>query len=95
MKIDGEVYFTEWGRAYGRMRAQALAEGRSAGLAEGETNGETRGLAKALYTVLQGRGLEPSRAQQQRIGRCRSSKQLEKWLARALVAETVAEVLRR
>lgn len=99
MKIDGEFYFTKWGKAYGRVRAQALAEGWSKGLAEGETKGRTEGrtegLAKALWTVLRGRGLEPTKAQLQRIERCQSAKQLERWLARAVVAATVAEVLRR
>jgi hypothetical protein len=43
MKIDGEFYFTKWGKAYGKMRAQALAEGRSEGLAEGRSEGLAEG----------------------------------------------------
>jgi hypothetical protein len=107
MKIGGEVYFTKWGKAYGRMRAQALAKGRSEGIvkgrsegivkgrSEGIVKGRSEGMAKALHTVLRGRGLEPSKTQQERIEGCGSVRQLEKWLARALVAGTVAEVLRR
>lgn len=88
---DGYVFGTEWGKAYGRMRAQALAEGESAGLAKGESTG----LARALWTVMRGRGLEPTKAQRARIERCRDTEQLETWLARTLSANTVAEVLRR
>jgi len=92
---DGYVFGTAWGKAYGKMRAKALAEGESEGLAKGLAKGESTGLAKALRTVLRGRGLEPTKAQWKRIARCRDTEQLEKWLARAMVAETVAEVLRR
>jgi hypothetical protein len=100
MNIGGkEIWFTEWGKAYGKMRAQALAEGhsagRTAGLAEGLAEGRSEAMSKALWTVLAGRGLQPTKAQRERIERCRSPRQLEKWLARALVAKTVAEVLRR
>lgn len=100
---DGHVWFSKWGKAYGRMRAKAVAEGEAKGeakglmrgLDEGRAEGRAEGLAKALWTVLHGRGLEPTKAQGERIERCKSTKQLEKWLARALVAATVAEVLRR
>lgn len=95
MNLDQEEYLTEWGKAYGRMRAQALAEGHSTGVAEGRAEGLAAGLTHALLTVLNGRGLEPTKAQHAQIERCRSPRLLEKWLARALVAETVAEVLRR
>lgn len=83
MKMDQEVYFTEWGKAYGKMRAEALAEGHSAGLAQG------------LLTVLEGRGLVPTKAQRARIDGCRSPMQLQEWLARAVAAKTVVEVLRK
>lgn len=96
---DGHVWFSKWGKAYGRMRAKAVAEGEAKGeakgLMRGLDEGRAEGLAKALWTVLQGRGLEPTKAQGERIERCKSTKQLEKWLSRALVAETVAEALRR
>lgn len=96
---EGHVWFSKWGKAYGRMRAKAVAEGEAKGLMrgldEGRAEGRAEGLAKALWTVLQGRGLEPTKAQGERIERCKSTKQLEKWLSRALVAETVAEVVRR
>lgn len=88
---EGHVWFSKWGKAYGRMRAKAVAEGE----AKGEAKGESAGLTKALWTVLRGRGLEPTKAQRARIERCKSTEQLENWLSRALVAETVAEVLRR
>lgn len=96
---EGHVWFTKWGKAYGRMRAKAVAEGEAKGeakgLMRGLDEGRAEGLAKALWTVLHGRGLEPTKAQGERIERCKSTKQLEKWLARALIAETVGEVLRR
>lgn len=90
MEIEGEVYLTKWGKAYGKMRAQALAEGET----KGRAVGRTEALLEALWTVLRGRGLEPTAAQRARIERCRAAKQLERWLARAVVAKTVAEVLR-
>jgi hypothetical protein len=103
MKIEGEVFHTTWGKAYGRMRAQALAEGWSKGMAEGMAEGQAKGMAegrfegmaKALWAVLRGRGLEPTKGQRERIERCRSAKQLESWIGRAMAAKTVAEVFRR
>jgi hypothetical protein len=91
MKIEPEVYCTEWGKAYGRMRAQALAEGHSAGMVEGHS----AGLAQAVLAVLECRGLAPTKAQRERIDGCRSPVQLQEWLARARVAETVVEVFRK
>lgn len=111
MDVSKYVWFTEQGKAYGRMRAKAVAEGlakgeakglakglakgQAEGLSRGRTEGQCAGLARGLWTVLRGRGLEPTEAQRARIERCRDARRLETWLARAVVAESMAEVLRR
>ena len=48
--------------------------------------------ASALRTVLSARGLVPSDAQAAAIRDCRDPEVLQRWLARAVVAETVDAV---
>lgn len=77
--IDGETWFTDWGQEYGRMRSEARIQG----------------LLKALMTIARVRGLDPTEAQWARIERCRSTKQLLRYIARASVATTVGQLFRR
>lgn len=77
--IDGEMWFTDWGQEYGRMRSEARIQG----------------LLKALRTIARVRGLDPTEAQWARIERCRSTKQLLRYIARASVATTVGQLFRR
>lgn len=68
-------------RSVDEIEATKLAEG----LAEG--------LATALLGVLAARGLVPSDAQVETIRRCRDQARLQRWLARAAVADSLTGVL--
>ena len=92
----GKTYwFSEFGKAVAKGWAEGRRTGRIKGKAEGLAKGKAEGLADALWTVLRARRLEPTARQRARIDACRNRRQLEQWLRRALVAEDVAEVLRR
>jgi len=77
--IDGEMWGTDWGQSYGRMRSAARIEG----------------LLKALRTVIRVRGLDPTEAQWARMERCRSTKQLLRYIGRAAFATTGGQLFRR
>ncbi|MFB4319736.1 hypothetical protein [Actinomadura sp. 21ATH] len=62
------------------------------GRAEGEAEGEARGKARAIVKILSARGLEPSEADRTRIQACTDKDQLDRWLDRAVTAETVDEI---
>ena len=63
------------------------------GEAKGEAKGEARGEAKALLRILSSRGLSATDAQRHQIQACEDTQQLERWIERALSADSVAEVL--
>jgi hypothetical protein len=79
VNIDGEIWCTEWGQQYGKMRSEA----------------RIGGLLKALRAVLRVRGLDPTEAQWTRLEGCRSTKQLLRYIARAAIATKVGQVFRR
>ncbi|MBO0831411.1 MAG: hypothetical protein J2P29_05520 [Actinobacteria bacterium] len=58
------------------------------GLAEGKAEGE----ANAIMLVLQARGLPVTAEQEARITGCTDLDQLNRWVARAVVVETTAEL---
>lgn len=72
------------------LRAATLAEGRS----EGRSEGRTEGQAEALLTVLAARGLVPTDAQLAEIRNCTAQERLHQWIASAVTARDVSEVLR-
>ena len=72
--------------------ARGRAEGEARGRAEGEARGEARGRAESVLKVLEARGLAVSAAQRQEILDCRDLARLDRWLARAVRASSVAEV---
>ncbi len=72
--------------------AQGRAEGRAEGEAEGEAKGKAMGEAKALLAFLAARQLIPSGEARERILACRDLATLDRWIARAAAARTLAEL---
>ena len=63
------------------------------GQAAGEASGEARGEARALLNVLAARGVEVPEEARQRILSCTDLAVLDTWLARAVTAKRVSEVV--
>ncbi|WP_437659365.1 Uma2 family endonuclease [Sorangium sp. So ce1182] len=76
-----------------------LAAGREEGREEGREAGREEGILEgkrdALRRVLDRRGLRLSKAAAAKISSCKSERELDGWLDRALVASTAAEVFKR
>jgi hypothetical protein len=64
------------------------------GEAEGEAKGEARGEAKAILRVLSARGLCVPDEVRDRVTGCTDIARLERWLDRAVVAETADDIFR-
>jgi hypothetical protein len=60
----------------------------------GEARGETKGEARALLTVLEGRGVAVPAEVRDRILACTELSQLDTWLRRAINATTIDDVIR-
>jgi hypothetical protein len=63
------------------------------GEAQGEAKGEAKGRAHALLTVLATRGVEVPEPARERIVACADLEVLDRWLARAVSAMSVDEVV--
>ncbi len=72
---------------------QLIERGKSEGLKEGRTEGRTEGVAGALLTVLRVRGITVPDAVRERILAEKDPAVIERWLERAIVAASIAEVL--
>jgi hypothetical protein len=83
------------GEALGRAKGQAegRAEGRTEGRAEGRAEGATKALAEAVFLVLKQRKLLVTKTQQRRIAGCQDAVKLRRWLARAVSARSVSDLL--
>ena len=68
-------------------------EARKLGRDEGRTEGRTEGEARALLTVLRGRGIAVPDVARDRILAEKDPVRLERWLERAAVAASIAEVI--
>ncbi len=86
---SGYEYQSDFAKKY---VAQGRAEGRAEGKAEGEAEGEARGEANALLRVLAARKLSVSDAQRERILGCTDLPSLNRWIERAVTAETTDAV---
>jgi hypothetical protein len=77
--------------------AVGFAKGEAVGLAKGEATGlvkgRAEGIAASLLAILTARGLEVNPEARARIQACQDVPTLERWLARALTAASVEEVL--
>ena len=85
------------GRALGKREGRALGkrEGLQRGLQQGRRVGRHEGRQRALLLVLRSRGLVPGSAQQRRIESCTDSRQLDAWLRRAAVVQSVEQLFGR
>jgi len=63
------------------------------GLAEGTARGLARGKAEALLIVLEARGLSLDDDANAQIRTCSETELLDRWIRRAVTAESVADVL--
>ncbi|MGK4002550.1 Uma2 family endonuclease [Sorangium sp. So ce1036] len=79
--------------------AKGREQGREAGREEGREAGRDEGILEgkrdALRRVMGRRGLRLTKAATAKIASCRSERELDRWLDRALVAKTAAEVFKR
>lgn len=66
---------------------------RNEGRAEGRTEGHTEAAARHLLTVLRVRGIAVPEAVRERIQAEKDLQRLERWLEKAVVAATIAEVI--
>jgi predicted transposase YdaD len=82
---SGYEYQSDFAKKY-------VAQGRAEGKAEGKAEGRAEGEAKALLHILAARRLTPSEAQQARILACTDLPTLERWIERAVTAETTDAV---
>ena len=84
--MKGYVYKSDFAKKY-------LAQGRAEGEAEGEAKGLLQGEARAVLTVLRARGIAVSEAARERIFAQKEPERLERWLEKAAVAASIAEVI--
>jgi hypothetical protein len=75
-----------------RYLAQGRTEGRTEGRAEGRTEGRTEGLANAVLAVFAARDLAVTDDVRERILTCGDLETLERWLKRAVVAASAADI---
>jgi hypothetical protein len=90
MMRERHEYLSDFARKY---FGQGKAEGKAEGIAEGKAEGIAEGKAESLLTILSVRGLEVTHEARERILACQELEQLDEWTRRAVVAETVADVL--
>lgn len=83
----------EWKSDFARRYAAAgKQEGLQEGLQEGRQEGRQEASARALLTVLEGRGFEISASVRQRVTECADLEQVDLWLRRAATADRVEQV---
>lgn len=68
------------------------AEGEAAGRAEGEAAGQAAGEARAIFIILEQRGIAVPDAVHDRIASCTDLDQVEAWVARALTVASAEEL---
>ena len=86
MATTEHKYLSDWARKY-------YDEGEAQGEAKGVARGEAKGKASALLQILAARGLEIPDAARAQVLACQDLARLDAWLARALEATSVAEVI--
>jgi predicted transposase/invertase (TIGR01784 family) len=74
-------------------KAEGKTEGKIEGKIEGKTEGETSGRIAALLAVLMARGLSVSAEARARIEACKDVITLDRWIARAVTAASIEDVL--
>jgi hypothetical protein len=84
--MKGYEYQSDFAKKY-------VAQGRNEGRSEGRNEGRVEGEARALLTALRVRKIAVSEAARERILAQKDPEQLERWLEKAVVATSLAEVL--
>ena len=84
--MKGYEYQSDFAKKY-------VAQGHAEGLTEGLSKGRTEATALHVLTVLRVRGIEVPDAVRERILAQKDPERLERWLEKAAVAASVAEVL--
>ncbi|MEO5725775.1 MAG: hypothetical protein ABI134_23560 [Byssovorax sp.] len=84
--MKGYEYQSDFAKKY-------VAQGRTEGRTEGLTEGRAEGEARALLTALRVRGIAVPEATRERILAQKDLEQLDRWLEKAVVATSLAEVL--
>jgi Uma2 family endonuclease len=75
------------------VRAEDRAAGRAEGKAEGKIEGKAEGKIEALLAILAARDIDADSAARERILRERDPQRIDRWIARAAISATIAEVL--
>jgi len=86
---EGEVL---WAHEVAVNRREARDDGLREGRDEGLREGRVTGLAQSVSRVLEARGFPLSNEIRERIDRCSDPALLERWLARAAVANSIDAV---
>ncbi|HEX5717097.1 MAG TPA: hypothetical protein VF179_13115 [Thermoanaerobaculia bacterium] len=84
--MKGYEYQSDFAKKY-------VAQGRTEGLTEGLARGRAEEAARAVLMVLRARGVAVPDADRERILAQKDPERLERWLEKAAVASSVAEVL--
>ncbi|MCP4655702.1 MAG: hypothetical protein GY856_09815, partial [bacterium] len=74
-------------------RAKGRAEGEAKGRAKGRAEGEARGLAEAILRAFKHHGIEIEAPNRRALLACRDRALLERWLDKALAAESASNIL--
>jgi hypothetical protein len=88
--MKGYEYQSDFAKKY---VAQGRTEGLTEGLIEGLARGRTEEAARAVLMVLRARDVAVPDADRERILAQKDPERLERWLVKAAVASSVAEVL--
>jgi hypothetical protein len=88
--MKGYEYQSDFAKKYVE---QGRSEGRSEGRVEGRSEGRVEQATRALLTVLQARSIALPEAAREKILAQKDPERLERWLERAVVAPSIAEVL--
>ena len=88
--MKGYEYQSDFAKKY---VAQGRAEGRVERRTEGRAEGRAEEAARAVLMVLRARGVAVPDAHRERILAQKDPERLERWLVKAAVASSVAEVL--
>ncbi|MGI5233229.1 hypothetical protein [Actinoallomurus sp. CA-142502] len=82
---------TDW-PVFSPFAKEHYGRGKADGLEEGRTEGEAKGEVKSILTILAARQIEVSEDVRARICGCTDIEQLDMWLKRAAVANSVTDI---
>ncbi|MFB9832442.1 hypothetical protein [Actinoallomurus acaciae] len=89
--LEEIVSSTDW-PVYSPFAKEHYGRGKADGLEEGEAKGEAKGEARSILTILAARQIEVPEDVRARIRGCVDMEQLDAWLRRAAVANSIADL---